>query len=63
MTQLLLLLDDKTDPRRVDWLPGLMGLPRRWDRAHLAYLRFGLGPVLSLPRRVLSSLRALDRLD
>ena len=62
VTQLLLPLNDELDPRRVDWLTCVTGLPREWDRAHPAYLRYGLGPVLSVPRRVLWSLRALDRI-
>ena len=62
ISQLLLPLGDEFDVRRVDWLSSVTGLPREWDRAHPAYLRYGLGPVLSVPRQVLWSLRALNRI-
>ena len=41
----------------------LMGLPREWDRTHPAYLRYGLGPVLDVPRSAVWSLRAEDRVE
>ena len=59
--QLLLPFGDEFDVRRVDWLSCVTGLPREWDRAHPAYLRYGLGPIVSLPRFALFSLRDLDR--
>ena len=49
MQQLALPL---ADPDRLSGHAWLMGLPREWDRTHPAYLRYGLGPVLDVPRYV-----------
>ena len=57
-TQLRLLLED----RRVDRLSCLAGLPLGWDRSHPAYVRYGLGPILNVPRYTIYSLRAGDRI-
>ena len=66
MTQLYLPLGDlyytAAEIRRVDWLTCLTGgLPLGWDRSHPAYVRFGLGPILNVPRHTLYSLRAINR--
>ena len=59
--QLRLPLGDEFDVQRVDWLSCVTGLPLGWDRSHPAYLRYGLGPILNVPRHVISSLRAMER--
>ena len=59
MQQLALPL---ADPDRLSGHAWLMGLPREWDRTHPAYLRYGLGPVLNVPRYAIWSLRAEDRM-
>ena len=58
MHQLTLPLAERERIRIDVWL---MGLPREWDRSHPAYLRYGLGPVLNVPRAAGWSLRAEDR--
>lgn len=67
MNQMLLPLNDARltahELRRIDVISALTGLPLRWDRSHPAYLRYGLGPLLDLPRYILYSLRAEDRWD
>ena len=37
------------------------GLPFGWDRTHPAYVRYGLGPVVNVPRYTIYSLRAMER--
>lgn len=44
-------------------LRALVGLPSGWDRTHPAYVRYGLGPILSLSRDTLWLLRSQDRWD
>ena len=59
--QLLLPLGDEFNVRRVDWLSCVTGLPLGWDRTHPAYVRYGLGPVLNVPRQAIYAIRAINR--
>ena len=58
MQQLALPL---ADPDRLSGHAWLMGLPHEWDRTHPAYVRYGLGPVLNVPRSAVWALRAEGR--